>query len=60
MKRCGLVGIPREMLQDTKVKGLPDSIDPSIYRHAISLLDAQEWAEAYDKEYMGMKQRCFL
>ena len=25
--------------------------------HAMSLPDAQEWAEAYDKEYMGMKQR---
>jgi uncharacterized glyoxalase superfamily protein PhnB len=24
----------------------------------MSLPDAQEWAEAYDKEYMGIKQRC--
>ena len=49
-----MVGVPKEMLQDTKVKGLPDSIDPTKpprnYRHAMSLPDAQEWAEAYDKE----------
>ncbi len=56
-----MVCVPREMLQDTEVKGLPDSIDPSKplrnYRHAMSLPDAQEWEEAYDKEYMGIKQR---
>ena len=61
-EKARMVGVPREMLQDTKVKGLPDSIDPMKpprnYRHAISLPDAQEWAEAYDKEYMGIKQRC--
>ncbi len=53
-----MVCVPREMLQDTKVKGLPDYIDPSKpqrdYRHAMSLQDAQEWAEAYDKVYMGL------
>jgi hypothetical protein len=56
-----MVGVPREMLQDTKVKGLPDSIDHSKplrnYRHAMSLPDAQEWAEEYNKKYMGIKQR---
>jgi hypothetical protein len=58
--RALMVGVQTEMLQDTKVKGLPDSIDPSKpprnYRHAMSLPDAQEWAEAYDMEYMGIKQ----
>jgi hypothetical protein len=60
-EKARMVGVPKEMLQDTKVKGLPDSIDPTKpprnYRHAMSLPDAQEWAEAYDKEYMGIKQR---
>ncbi len=60
-EKAQMVGVPRKMLQDTKVKGLPVSIDPlkpsRNYRHSLSLLDAQEWAEAYDKEYMGIKQR---
>ena len=59
--KAWMAGVPREMLQDTKVKGLPDYIDPTKpprnyptkpprnYRHAMSLPDAQEWAEAYDK-----------
>jgi hypothetical protein len=46
--------------QDTKVKGLPDSIDPSKYPrnywYAMPLPDAQERAEANDKEYMGIAQ----
>ncbi len=55
-----MVSVPREMLQDNKVKGLPDSIGPlkppRNYWHAMLLQDAQEWAEAYDKEYKGIKQ----
>ena len=45
-EKARMVCIPREMLQDTKVKGLPDSIDPTKpprnYRHAMPLPDAQE------------------
>jgi hypothetical protein len=45
-EKARMVGVPKEMLQDTKVKGLPDSIDPTKpprnYRHAVSLPDAQE------------------
>jgi hypothetical protein len=41
----------------SRVKGLPDSIDPnkppSNYRDAMRREDRQEWAEAYDKEYQG-------
>ena len=41
----------------SRVKGLPDSIDPSKpprnYRDAMKREDRQEWAEAYDKEYQG-------
>ena len=43
------------------LQGLPDYIDPTkppkSYKDAMSLPDAAEWAEAYDKEYMGIKQR---
>jgi hypothetical protein len=46
---------------DSKMKGLPDYIDPTkppkSYKDAMSRPDAAEWAEAYDKEYMGIKQR---
>ncbi len=46
---------------DTKVKCLLDYIDlnrPSkSYKDALSLPNAAEWARAYDKEYMGIKQR---
>ncbi len=63
-EKARMAGVPREVLQDTKVGGLPDSINPTkpltIYWHAISLLDSQEWAEAYDKEYMGIKQHGVL
>ena len=45
----------------TKVKGLPDSIDPNRppknYRDATSREDAVEWSEAYMKEYLGFKNR---
>ena len=45
----------------TKVKGLPDTIDPTrppkSFRDAMQREDAQEWAEALNKEYMGFKQR---
>jgi hypothetical protein len=41
----------------SRVKGLPDSIDPNKpqrnYRDAMRREDRQEWAEAYDKEYQG-------
>ena len=41
----------------TKVKGLPDSVDAqSRYKEAMSRPDAAEWAESYNKEYMGIKQ----
>jgi hypothetical protein len=45
----------------TKVKGLPNSINPDkppkSYKEAMSREDSAEWAEAYNKEYMGLKQR---
>ena len=45
----------------TKVKGLPNSINPDkppkSYKDAMSREDSAEWAEAYNKEYMGLKQR---
>jgi hypothetical protein len=48
------VGVP------SRVKGLPDSIDPNkpprSYRDAMQRErreEWQEWAEAYDKEYQG-------
>ncbi len=56
----------------TKVKGLPDTIDPTrpppklprcygagkCTRDAMELENVQEWAEALNKESMGFKQRC--
>jgi hypothetical protein len=43
----------------TKVKGLPNSISPNkppkSYKEAMSREDSAEWAEAYTKEYMGLK-----
>ncbi len=51
---------PDEMLT-AKVKGLPNSINldkpPKSYKKAMSREDSAEWAEAYNKEYMGLKQR---
>ena len=48
-------------MSTTKVKGLPDSIDPNRppknYRDATSREDAVEWSEAFMKEYMGFKNR---
>jgi hypothetical protein len=45
----------------TKVKGLPDTIDPTrppkSFRDAMQREVAQEWAEALNKEYMGFEQR---
>ena len=45
----------------TRVKGLPDSIDPTKppknFRDAMMREDCQEWAAALDKEYMGFKLR---
>ena len=45
----------------TRIKGLPDSIDPTkpprSFREAMMREDAPEWAEALNKEYMGFKQR---
>ncbi len=45
----------------TKVKGLPNSINPDkppkSYTEAMSRKDSAEWAEAYNKAYMGLKQR---
>ena len=49
-------GIPHRTL-----KGLPTSIDPDQqpknYKDAMSREDRQSWAEAYDKEYSGFKER---
>ena len=43
------------------MKGLQDYIDPNkppkSYKEAMSRPDAAEWAEAYDKKYMSIKQR---
>ena len=45
----------------TRVKGLPNSIDPTKppknFRDAMLREDCQEWAAALDKEYMGFKHR---
>ncbi len=45
----------------TKVKGLPNSIDPDkppkSYKDAMSREDSAEWAVEYNKEFMGLKQR---
>jgi hypothetical protein len=52
-EKAGMADVPREVLQDTKVKGLANSIDltkpPRNYRHTMSLPEAQKWAETYDK-----------
>ncbi len=47
----------------SRVKGLPDSIDPNKpprnYRDAMQREELQVWAEAYNKEYQGfIKQGC--
>ena len=43
------------------LKGLPISINPDRppknYKDAMSRIDKQEWAEAYDKEYQGFFER---
>ena len=40
-----------------RVKGLPEGIDPSKppknFKDAMSRIDRQQWAEAYDREYQG-------
>ena len=40
-----------------RVKGLPEGIDPSKppknFKYAMSRIDRQQWAEAYDREYQG-------
>ena len=45
----------------TRIKGLPDSINPSTppksFCEAITSEDAPEWMDALNKEYMGFKQR---
>ena len=42
---------------DNRVKGLPNGIDtsksPENFKNAISRVDRQQWAEAYDREYQG-------
>ena len=56
-----MVARPLGSAGQTRVKGLPDSIDPSKppknFRDAMLREDCQEWAEALNKEYMGFKQR---
>ncbi len=43
-----------------RIKGLPDSMDPTrpqkVFWDAVQRENAQEWAEALNKEYMGFKQ----
>ena len=55
-QRAHFAGIPHSTL-----KGLPTSIDPDRppknYKDAMSREDLQSWAEAYDKEYCGFKER---
>jgi hypothetical protein len=55
-QQANLAGISHRTL-----KGLPTSIDPDRppknYKDAMSRDDKQEWAEAYDKEYRGFKER---
>ncbi len=45
----------------SRVKGLPDSIDPNKpprnSRDAMRREDQQDWAEAHDKEYQGFIQQ---
>ena len=52
---------PLGSAKQTRVKGLPDSIDsskqPKNFRNAMLREDCQEWAEALNKEYVGFKQR---
>jgi hypothetical protein len=56
-KKARMVSSSLDELPTTKVKGLPNSINPDkppkSYREAMSREDSAEWAEAY----MGLKQR---
>ncbi len=51
----------REKGWSTKIKGLPDSIDPTrppkSYLEAMMREDAAEWSEAFMEEYTGFKKR---
>ena len=58
MKARALVAKIEEELcpsRNTCVKGLPDGIDPNKlpnnFKDAMSRIDRQPWAEAYDSEY---------
>ncbi len=56
-----MAGMLLAVFQETKDKGPLVSIDPvkplRNYWHAMTRPDTQEWAEAYNKDYMGIKQR---
>ena len=60
-EKARMVSSSPDEMQTTKVKGLPNSINPDkppkSYKEAMSREDSAEWAEAYNKEYMGLKQR---
>jgi hypothetical protein len=54
---AALVNTPVGGPSESRVNGLPDSMDPNKplrnYRDATQREDQQEWAEAYDKEHQG-------
>jgi hypothetical protein len=60
-EKSRMVSASPDEMQTTKVKGLPNSINPDkppkSYKEAMSCEDIAGWAEAYNKEYMGIKQR---
>ena len=60
-EKARMASAPLDRGNQTRVKGLPDSIDstnpPKNFRDAMMREDCQEWAAALDKEYMGFKLR---
>jgi hypothetical protein len=60
-EKARMVSSSPDEMPTTRVKGLPNSINPDkppkSYKEAMSREDSAEWAEAYNKEYMGLKQR---
>jgi hypothetical protein len=65
-EKARMVSSSPDEMPTTKVKGLPNSINPykppKSYKEAMSREDSAEWAEAYNKEYAlskGMSLRWF-
>jgi hypothetical protein len=60
-EKARMVSSSPDEMPTTKVKGLPNSINPNkppkSYKEDMSREDSAEWAEAYNKEYMGLKQQ---